>query len=78
MKDIDILKDMLEYRISSQLFYNKNLIHIRNPEARQLFSEMRDDEMMSVKKLQEKIERLQAKPSLISRIIFPTKGRYQS
>lgn len=70
-----MLKDILEYKISNQLFYNDNLIHIVNPEARQLFSQMRDDEMREIEKLQQKIKRLQAKPYVISKI-FPTKSRY--
>ncbi|WP_432661817.1 DUF2383 domain-containing protein [Wukongibacter baidiensis] len=75
MKDTDILKDILQYKISSQLFYNENLIHIRNPEVRQLFSEMRDDEMRGIEKLQQKIQRMQAKPYIIGKI-FPTKNRF--
>lgn len=74
MKEVDILKDILEYRISNQLFYNQNLIYIRNPRVRQLFSQMRDDEMRDVIKLQEKIERLQSKPYIVSKI-FPIKPR---
>lgn len=75
MKEVDMLKDILEYKISNQLFYNDNLIHIVNPEVRQLFSQMRDDEMREIEKLQQKIKRLQAKPYVISKI-FPTKSRY--
>lgn len=75
MKDIDILKDILQYRIANQLFYNKSLIHIRNPEVRQLFSEMRDAEMRAIEKLQQKIERLQSKPHIIAKL-FPTKNRF--
>lgn len=75
MKEVDMLKDILEYKISNQLFYNDNLIHIVNPEVRQLFSQMRDDEMREIEKLQQKIKRLQAKPYLISKL-FPTKSRY--
>ncbi|SHK04662.1 hypothetical protein [Paramaledivibacter caminithermalis] len=75
MKEVDILKDILQHRISNQLFYNKNLIYIVNPEARQLFSQMRDDEMREIEKLQQKIKRLQAKPYVISKV-FPTKSRY--
>lgn len=75
MNDAEILRDILEYKISNELFYNQNLIYIRNPEARQLFMQMRDDEMRHIIKLQQKIERLQAKPNIISKI-FPTKSRY--
>jgi len=75
MKEVDVLKDILQYRVSNQLFYNEKLINIKNPEVRQLFSEMRDDEMRAIVKLQQKIQRLEAKPYIISKI-FPTKSRY--
>lgn len=75
MKEIDILKDILQYRISNQLFYNEKLINIKNPEVRQLFREMRDDEMRDIVKLQQKIQRLESKPHIIAKI-FPTKSRY--
>lgn len=68
MKEVDILKDILEYRISNQLFYNENLINIRNPEVRQLYTQLRDEEMRAIVKLQQKIERLEAKPYIVSKI----------
>ena len=71
MKEIDILKDILQYRISNEIFYNENMINIRNPEARQLFTQLRDDEMRDIVKLQEKIERLLANPRIIVKI-FPS------
>lgn len=74
MKEVDMLKDILQYRISNQIFYNHNLIHIRNPEVRQLFSELRDDEMRAIEKLQQKIQRLENKPYIISKM-FPIKSR---
>ncbi|MCG8540055.1 MAG: hypothetical protein MJA82_08970 [Clostridia bacterium] len=74
MKEVDILMDILQYRSSNQLFYNEKLINIRNPEVRQLFSEMREDEMRAIEKLQQKIERLNAKPYIISKI-FSIKDR---
>ena len=75
MRITDILKDILQYRVSSQIFYNEKLIDVKNPEARQLFSEMRDDEMRAIMKLEQKIKRLETKPYIISKI-FPTKNRY--
>ncbi|QZY54573.1 PA2169 family four-helix-bundle protein [Crassaminicella profunda] len=74
MKDVDRLKDLLQYRISNELFYNENLIEIKNPEVRQLFSQFRDDEMRAIINLQQKIERLDAKPYIVSKI-FPIKPR---
>jgi len=75
MKEVDLLKDILQYRISNQTFYNENLIDIRNPEVRQVFTQMRDDEMRAIVKLQQKIERLEASPGIIAKI-FPTRPRY--
>lgn len=75
LDQVDMLKDLLQYRISNQIFYNENLITIRNPEVRQVFTQLRDDEMRAIVKLQQKIERLQASPGIVSKI-FPTKPRY--
>lgn len=75
MEPIDILKDLLQYRISNQKFYNDNLITIRNPELRQMFTQLRDDEMRAVVKLQQKIERFQASSGIISKL-FPTRPKY--
>ena len=75
MKEVDILKDILQYRIANQTFYNENLINVRNPEVRQLFTAVRDDEMRAIVKLQQKIERLEANPGIIAKI-FPTKPHY--
>jgi len=75
MTEVEILSDLLEYRISNELFYNENLIHIVNPEARQLFTQLRDDEMREIIRLQQKIQRLQSKTNIIAKM-FPTKPRY--
>jgi len=70
-----ILKDILQSRISNQIFYNNKLITIRNPEVRQVLTQLRDDEMRAIVKLQQKIDRLQNTSGIISKI-FPTKPRY--
>ncbi|MCX7921697.1 MAG: PA2169 family four-helix-bundle protein [Clostridia bacterium] len=75
MKDIDILKDILEYKIANQTFYNENLIKVRNPEIRQVFTQLRDDEMRAIVKLQQKIQRLGSPPGIIAKI-FPAKPKY--
>ena len=59
MKDVDVMKDILQSRISNQLVYNNTIIDLRNPEIRQLYTQMRDDEMRCIAKLQQKIERLE-------------------
>lgn len=76
MKDIDIYKDLLYFRISNQVYYNRNIIDARNPEVRQLFTQLRDDEMRAVVKLQQNIEKLEASPGIIAKI-FPTKAKFQ-
>ncbi len=75
MREGDILKDILQYRITNQSFYNNNLINIRNPEIRQIFTQLRDDETRSIVKLQQKIERLEGKKNIIAKI-FPTRPNY--
>ncbi|MFZ5966894.1 MAG: hypothetical protein ACOYVK_06940 [Bacillota bacterium] len=75
MEDLDILKDILDYRIANQMFYNESIIHITNPEVRQMFVQLRDDETRAVMNLQEKIKRMQTKPNIISKI-FPTRPTY--
>lgn len=75
MKETDILKDVLDDRVTGQLTYNEHLIKVRNPEARQLFTQLRDDEMRAIVKLQQLIDRLEAKPGIVSRI-FTTKQKY--
>lgn len=76
MKDIDIYKDLLYCRIYSQDSYNRNIIEIRNPEIRQLFTQLRDDEMRAVVKLQQKIEKLEVTPWIVTKIM-PTKPKFQ-
>ncbi len=75
MKDESILKDILQTRISNQAYYNENLISHRNPEIRQVFTQMRDDETRSIIKLQKRIKRLESAPSVISTIL-PSKPKF--
>ena len=75
MKETEIYKDILQYRISSQSFYNENLVTARNPEIRQIFTQLRDDEMRAVMKLQQRIDRLEASSGIVARI-FPAKPKY--
>lgn len=75
MKEADMLKDLLEYKVAVQKSYNENALNILNPEVRQLFIQMRDDETRAIVKLQQKIERAEAKPRIIAKIL-PSKTRY--
>lgn len=68
MNKNDILKDILQSRISNQVFYNNNIITNRNPEVRQVFTQMRDDEMRSIIWLQKKVQRLESPPGIINKI----------
>lgn len=72
---VDILKDILQSRISNQIFYNESLIKIRNPEVKQVLTQLRDDEMRAIVKLQQKIDRLQNTSGIIAKI-FPTRPKY--
>jgi hypothetical protein len=75
VENIDILKDILQYRIINQVSYNENLISIRNPEVRQVFSQLRDDEMRDIVRLQQKIERNKGSAGIIAKII-PGKTKF--
>lgn len=75
MEDIDILKDILQYRIINQVAYNENIINVRNPEVRHTFTQLRDDEMRDIVRIEQKIERNKGSVGIISRII-PKKQRY--
>lgn len=75
MNEADIYRDILQFRVSSQKQYNEDVIAIRNPEVRQLFTQLRDDEMRAVAKLQQRIERLEASPGTVARI-FPTRTKF--
>jgi len=76
MKDIDIYKDLLYFRISNEVYYNRNVIDVRNPEVRQLFTQFRDDEMRALVKLQQKIEKMETSTGIIAKI-FPTSAKFQ-
>jgi len=75
MKEADMLKDILQYRINNQVFYNRNIIDIRNPEVRAVLTQLRDDEMRSVIKLQQKIEKIEAPAGIISKV-FPSQPNF--
>lgn len=75
MEDIDILKDILQYRVINQVSYNENLINIRNPEVRATFTQLRDDEMRDIVRIQQKIERNKGSVGIIAKII-PKKPKF--
>lgn len=75
MEDIDMLKDILQYRIINQVSYNENLVNVRNPEVRHVFTQLRDDEMRDITRIQQKIERNKSNTGIIARII-PNRQKY--
>jgi len=75
VEDVDILKDILQYRIINQVSYNENLVNVRNPEVRYVFTQLRDDEMRDIIRLQQKIERNKGTSGLIAKII-PNRPKY--
>lgn len=75
MEDLDILKDILQYRIINQLSYNENLVNVRNPEVRHTFTQLRDDEMRDIIRIQQKIERNKGAAGIIAKII-PRRPKY--
>ncbi|PAB59923.1 hypothetical protein [Anaeromicrobium sediminis] len=68
MKNEDILKDLLGTKTENQRMYNEFMIKSRNPELRKLFLDLRDDEMRYISELQQKIEKLEAKPNILSHV----------
>ncbi len=75
MEDVDILKDILQYRIINQVSYNENLVNVRNPEVRHVFTQLRDDEMRDIIRIQQKIERNKRNSGIIAKII-PNRPKY--
>ena len=74
MNDMDTLKDLIEYLIMLQERYNRVLLNVLNPEAKALFTRLRDDETRAVLEIQQKLLRMEA-PSKIIHKIFPVRAR---
>jgi hypothetical protein len=70
MKDRDILEDILEHKINNQIHYNENILTNKNPEARHVFTQARDDETRDIVRLQQKLERIRSNTSIIGKIFF--------
>jgi len=68
MKKVDALKDILQSRIVNQMSYNEGLINNYNPELRQVYTQLRDDEMRSIVKLQQRVERLESARGIVSKL----------
>lgn len=55
MNDLDKLNDLLGTEMMSQELYNKYMLQVALPEARQLFTQLRDGKMQQVTQLQMEI-----------------------
>lgn len=67
---IDALQDLVKDLINQQIFYNENLIIITNPYVRQIFTQMRDDEMRFITMIQQSIESLKSKPTEPNSVVY--------
>ncbi|WP_084019097.1 hypothetical protein [Desulfuribacillus alkaliarsenatis] len=56
MNKVSWFKDLLHDRMYQQRFFNDWMLLMTNPEARQTFAQMRDDEMRFIILLQQKID----------------------
>ncbi len=74
MNEIDILKDIKEYRMMLQKWYNHIILNVLNPEAKALFTRLRDDETRAVLNIQQKLLRMES-PNRIIHKIFPSRAR---
>lgn len=74
MNEIDMLRDLLEYRMMLQEWYNHVLLNVLNPEAKSLFTRLRDDETRAVLNIQQKLLRKES-PNKIIHKIFPARAR---
>ncbi len=76
MRIEDMLKDILDYKIYNQIIHNESIINIHNPEARQMFKQLRDDEMRDIVKLQQKINRMTYSKSSVILKTLPAKPKH--
>ncbi|AGI40094.1 hypothetical protein Clst_2063 [Thermoclostridium stercorarium subsp. stercorarium DSM 8532] len=74
MNEMNILTDLLEYKIMLQKWYNHALLSVVNPEAKALFTRLRDDETRDILNIQQKLLR-KSTPANIIHKIFPAKPK---
>lgn len=63
MNKLDKLHDILETEMSNQMTYNKYMMQITNPEARQLFTQFRDEHMQHITQIQQQIQQQMKYPT---------------
>ena len=56
MNTMDFLHDSLQDEMMLQTMYNKYMMEISNPEARQLYTQLRDTKMQNISQLQQEIK----------------------
>lgn len=59
MEPLDIYKDLLHSEMAMQSFLNNEMLKMHNPDARQTFSRIRDDDTIHVILLQQIIETME-------------------
>lgn len=69
MNTLDLLYDALDDKIQMQIYYNESMLRIVNPAARQLFSNLRDEETRHIQAIQQEIAAIEAKPFPINKIL---------
>ncbi|WP_031517392.1 hypothetical protein [Desulfofalx alkaliphila] len=69
MDTLDLLYDALQTKMDNQKYYNEQAILITNPMVKQLFINLRDEEMQHIEMLQKKINSIEGKPFPINKII---------
>lgn len=74
MNEVDLLRELQEYRMMLQKWYNDVLLNVLNPEAKALFTRLRDDETRAVMDIQQKLLRMET-PNKIIHKIFPSRAR---
>lgn len=62
MNKLDKLHDISDTEMNNQMLYNKYMMQITNPEARQLFLQFRDEHMQHITQIQQKIQQLMNYP----------------
>lgn len=69
MDALNYLYQVLEEKINNQAFYNEQSVKVTNPVARELFTRLRDEEMVHVEVIQKEILSIEAKPFPVNKII---------
>lgn len=69
MKSMDILYDLLEDKIKSEVFYNGMMVRMVNPLARDLFKTFRDEDEREVRAIRKQFLTEEARPMIFKSFI---------